>query len=402
MEDIIRDMDWNKDTIYAIGHYRRFCTYFGIWPSAERISSGLRVAFYVVLQSLTVGIFLQRLIVYGSCGTTQEIVDTFTVSMSSTQIGLKCIFIYMQQERFKNILDATVEDWALTTDKKPKAIMLKYARIGRKIFYCQCFLGLFTAVPLILGEVPHPIEVFNEFDNSTTLVRNLILAPNCWVLQSSSNTMYYAFWCLLALYVFCVAMATVACNLIVYGFGLHVYVQFELLCLSVEELDVSKTFKEQQEFMKKFIKRHNRMLDMASELEDASTAVIFSEVSAIVIVGCVAGTLFLLAMQSGDRAILTAMAGRIFLVFIQLFIFCFMGEKLSNQADKVQVAVYNNIPWYEFPPEIGKDIKLIMMRSDYPFFITAGKFYIMNLLNFKEVVKSMFSFFSVLRLMLQN
>ncbi|XP_055922466.1 odorant receptor 82a-like [Eupeodes corollae] len=402
MDEIIPDMDWNEDTTYAIGGYRRFCSYFGIWPSKDRFSSGLKVTFYMVLQTLTVGIFLQRLVVYGNCGTTQEIVDTFTVSMSSTQIGLKCIFIYMQHDRFKNILDATVEDWALTTDKESKSIMLKFARIGRNIFYCQCFLGLFTAVPLILGEIPHQRELVSELDNSTTLIRNIILAPNCWVLQSSSTSTYYLFWSLLALYVFCVAMATVACNLIVYGFGLHVYVQFELLYRSVQELDVDKTFKEQRRIVKKFIKRHNRMLDMANELEDASTAVIFSEVSAIVIVGCIAGTLFLLAMQSGDRAVLTAMAGRIFLVFIQLFIFCYMGEKLSIQADKIQNAIYNNCPWYEFPPQIGRDLKLIMIRSNYPFFLTAGKFYIMNLLNFKEVVKSMFSFFSVLRLMLQN
>lgn len=195
----------------------------------------------------------------------------------------------MQHDRFKNILDATVEDWALTTDKESKSIMLKFARIGRNIFYCQCFLGLFTAVPLILGEIPHQRELVSELDNSTTLIRNIILAPNCWVLQSSSTSTYYLFWSLLALYVFCVAMATVACNLIVYGFGLHVYVQFELLYRSVQELDVDKTFKEQRRIVKKFIKRHNRMLDMANELEDASTAVIFSEVSAIVIVGCIAG-----------------------------------------------------------------------------------------------------------------
>lgn len=78
-----------------------------------------------------------------------------------------------------------------------------------------------------------------------------------------------------------------------------------------------------------------------------------------------------------------------------------MGERLFNQSQKLTIAIYN-CPWYQLSTQTKKDMKMIMLRSDNGFHLTAGKFSDMSLMSFKEVVKSMFSFFSVLRLMLMQ
>lgn len=40
----------NKDTIYALGLYKRLSSVLGIWPSKNRVTSGLRVGAYIILQ----------------------------------------------------------------------------------------------------------------------------------------------------------------------------------------------------------------------------------------------------------------------------------------------------------------------------------------------------------------
>lgn len=88
---------------------------------------------------------------------------------------------------------------------------------------------------------------------------------------------------------------------------------------------------------------------------------------------------------------------RQFVMFVQIFMYSYLGESLTSQAEKLQIAIYNS-PWYKLSPEIIRDMTFIMMRNNYQFHLTAGKIYNMNISNFKELVKSMFSYFSILRL----
>ncbi|XP_044019465.1 odorant receptor 43a-like [Aphidius gifuensis] len=392
---------WNKDAIYALGLYRWLSSILGIWPSENRIFSKIRIGTFIILQLTTVCIFIERIIVSGNCGTIQEIVDTIVVSISSTQISLKCLLICFQHQKFKRIISSALEDWSNIIDKPSKRIMIKFGYIGRVLFTCQVMTGVATAIPLIMSELPKLKEVPNENNSSIILLRTIPLAPSCWVSITMSSYLYYSYWTSVALYIFCVSMATVSCNLFVYGLGLHVFVQFELLYLSLDTVFDNQSHFQQKKFFKKFVQRHDKILEIANDLEDASTGVILSEVAAIIVVGCVAGVMLLLAQHEGDSETVSAMVVRLVLVFIQLYIYSYMGEKLSAQADKIQDAIYN-CPWYAFSPLVAKDLKFIMIRSNYPFYITAGKFLPMNLMSFKAVVKSMFSFFSVLRLMLQD
>lgn len=88
----------------------------------------------------------------------------------------------------------------------------------------------------------------------------------------------------------------------------------------------------------------------------------------------------------------------IIVLYIQLFMYCYTGDKLSSQNEKLQIAIWNT-PWYTISPNIVKDMILIMMRSNKKFDLTAGKIYIINLESYTQLIKSMASYFTVLRLM---
>lgn len=86
-------------------------------------------------------IFIKKIIVYGNCGTIQEIVDTIAVSISSTQISLKCILICFQHHKFKRIVEFAINDWSKIVDHESRSVMLKFAHIGRVLFLCQFLTG---------------------------------------------------------------------------------------------------------------------------------------------------------------------------------------------------------------------------------------------------------------------
>lgn len=102
--------------------------------------------------------------------------------------------------------------------------------------------------------------------------------------------------------------------------------------------------------------------------------------------------------ENNITAAIEITSGTFFYVFTELYIYCYIGDKLSSQIDKLCFAVYDCC-WYNFPINALKDIIFVMMKNNRGFSLTAGKIYIMNLENFKNIVKTMGSFFSVMRLM---
>lgn len=89
------------------------------------------------------------------------------------------------------------------------------------------------------------------------------------------------------------------------------------------------------------------------------------------------------------------------LLMVQLFLYCYAGEKLSSNILKLSLATYES-SWYNLPIKFSQDMFFILMIAEIPFSLTAGKMLAMNLKTFSSIVKATFSFFSVLRLMFNS
>lgn len=102
--------------------------------------------------------------------------------------------------------------------------------------------------------------------------------------------------------------------------------------------------------------------------------------------------------ENNIKAAIELTGGTFFYVFTELYIYCYIGDKLSSHIDNLYLSIYECC-WYNFPLYALKDLVFMMiMKNNREFKLTAGKIYIMNLVNFKNIVKTMGSFFSVMRL----
>lgn len=86
------------------------------------------------------------------------------------------------------------------------------------------------------------------------------------------------------------------------------------------------------------------------------------------------------------------------ILMIQLFLYSYMGETLSSKTQAISNAVYLS-EWYDLPTDIVRDIYFIIARANAPVRIRAGKFYIIDLNSFKNILKASVSYFSVLQIM---
>ncbi|XP_011640361.2 odorant receptor 13a-like [Pogonomyrmex barbatus] len=72
------------------------------------------------------------------------------------------------------------------------------------------------------------------------------------------------------------------------------------------------------------------------------------------------------------------------MALFQLLLFCIPGDALIYESSMIYKSVYT-ITWYKLPVLFKTEICLLMLRSQKPSKITAGKFYIMHLENFNAV-----------------
>ena len=85
-------------------------------------------------------------------------------------------------------------------------------------------------------------------------------------------------------------------------------------------------------------------------------------------------------------------------LLVQLFAYSYVGEYLKLQMEGVGDSLYF-CSWYDIPTSMAKDIIYIIMKSQDPVSLKAGKFFIVNMETYMSILKTSMSYLSVLRVM---
>lgn len=228
--------------------------------------------------------------VFGNCGSSTELVDVLSLITTSSLAVIKVVLPWYQQIKLNHIVSSAIKDWNIV-DPKSRYIMLKYARVGRIVLIVQMFGAYMTIFPLIITRLPgyYVQESYNNFGNETLLLRNIPIGPRCWISLEMPRYLYFAYYCFMCFHLIILATAYLGCDVFLFGTCMHVVSQFEILYKSVEEIDGNENNHQQRQLIIKFTKRHNHLLELASEFERAYNIIIFFVVGANIFLISISG-----------------------------------------------------------------------------------------------------------------
>ncbi|KAF7410493.1 hypothetical protein HZH68_004874 [Vespula germanica] len=83
-------------------------------------------------------------------------------------------------------------------------------------------------------------------------------------------------------------------------------------------------------------------------------------------------------------------------VLIQLYLYCYVGERLWTESTEIANAAYE-CKWYDLLPNEARTLILIIRRSRSPLRLTAGKFCVFNHELYSSVLRTSMGYLSVLR-----
>ncbi|THK33015.1 odorant receptor 13a-like [Diachasma alloeum] len=359
-----------------------------------------KMLFVIIIQLWMSISFSKKLLTKGNCGSVTDNVDALSVIFGGFLTVMKVAIPRIHQKNMLIVVDSAIKDWSSVVSDKPRSVMKKYAYIGRLVFLVQ-MCGVYAAgFPLIFLKLPFINALWNDPEDNVT-VREVPIGPRCWISDDISTYRYVGDYILQSVQLFVVCTAYIGCDTYFFGIAMHVCGQFEVLHMNVRCLDGTKDSLWRRQKLNDFVRRHNHLLQLAHNFEETFNVIILAQVGVDTLLVCISGIALLMSLSSGDLVSISGLIIRIYLLNVQLFMYSYVGEKLSTNAENLSVAVYN-CPWYDMPRNIVKDMRFIIMRTNYRFNLTAGKLYSMNIENFKTMLTKIGSCFSVLRLVFQE
>ncbi|KAL2716805.1 odorant receptor 13a-like [Vespula squamosa] len=160
-----------------------------------------------------------------------------------------------------------------------------------------------------------------------------------------------------------------------------------------------ETSEEFHEKLGHIVKKHDYLNEFTETIENSFNAMLLIQMLGCTITLCLESfqTLEFLTGEK-DKFFLLELGCTIFYVcyiLIQLYLYCYVGEKLLSESTGIADAAYE-CEWYNLSPNEAKCLILIMRRARSPLRITAGKFCSFNHELFSEVVRTSMSYLSVL------
>ncbi|XP_033228426.1 odorant receptor 13a-like isoform X1 [Belonocnema kinseyi] len=309
-----------------------------------------------------------------------------------------CVFLSKEKKLLK-LLHYIQSDWKFWSSGPEFEILSQHAEKGRfftLLYAVNVYTGMMTFIIMSLTPIVLDIIIPLNETRPRQQVYDAIYPFNHdknfhWILIYGAVTVFYN----LSILFSCEALLAVTTQ--------HVCGIFSIICYRLQntmELIESKQkiqgkipkdeiYKE----MSLAVECHNNALEYASILEAFYSPFLFVTIGINVIILSVLGIQTLNTIGSPEKTI--KFGAFTLSVLVHFYCITLPPQNLLDCSGAVSFQAYN-VPWYHMSLKSKKLLLMIIMRSQEPCKLTAGKFYTMDMETFSALLKTSVSFFTVL------
>ncbi|XP_058805764.1 odorant receptor 13a-like [Phymastichus coffea] len=175
---------------------------------------------------------------------------------------------------------------------------------------------------------------------------------------------------------------------------LYVCGHIDLLSKRINEFSMNCQNNQENNSLAPIIKQHQKIMNIVDKIETVYTYGSFLQVFLSTFMMCCAG--FMVLTESNDIMILMKYSMVCVTVTWQEYSFCFFGQRLINKSEQISHKVYDTF-WYNAKPSEIRAIAYIIKIAQIPLKLTAGKFTSLSAETFTSIMKTSFSYLSVLK-----
>ncbi|XP_043483796.1 putative odorant receptor 92a [Leptopilina heterotoma] len=384
----------NFDYNYVVKVARTLLTPLGIWPryGNNTIFSKIQVTLHIIIVfSFMLFLLIPHLFyTFVDAEDLKKLMKIIAAQIFSSLGVIKFWTMIIKKKEIRKCLEDIEENFKNVETKEDRDVMVKNAKIGR--MFTIAYLGLSYG-----GALPYHIimplmeERIVREDNSTQIP--LPYLTDYIFFQVETSPFYYEIF-VLQIFISSLILST---NCGVYSMLaaviMHSVCLFEIVCKRLENL--SKELNIVAE-LRVIIEMHHRAIKYAERIERSLNVVFLCEVVGCTIIICFLEYGVLQDWEENDALGTMTYAILMTSIFVNVYIICYIGEKLKEQSSRVGYSTYS-IEWYSLPKNVVVDLLFLMIRSEHPTCLTAAKMADLSLQAFTGVVKTSAAYLNFLR-----
>ncbi|THK33032.1 odorant receptor 67c-like [Diachasma alloeum] len=307
----------------------------------------------------------------------------------------KYLLLVARRREIRHCLEHIDIDWRRVRYLDDREIMMMNAKLGRFIA-CLCAVFMYGGGFFYHTIMPFAAGSFVTPDNIT--IRPLVYAIYDPLFSAQTTPAYEIVFTIQWFSGFVNYSVTIGACSLAAVFVLHICGQLKIVSSRLESFVKGRTDerKNVESRMAEIIELHLRALGFVVRVEG-----ILNEICLIEFVGCTMNICFLgyyFMTEFEQSAAIATVTYCVLLVSFtfNIFIFCYIGEMLTQQGDKVGRTAYM-IKWYELPAKSARGLILLLAMTKNPASITAGKMAELSFRSFCGVLKTAAAYLNLLR-----
>ncbi|XP_036146795.1 uncharacterized protein LOC105835747 [Monomorium pharaonis] len=386
---------------YSIQPIRWLLKPISVWPVTD--SSIVERILSVILLIVCIFLIMSTLV---PCGLAIFLDETKDVDMKMRDFGplsnwvlasLKYISLLARVDDIRGCLKHIEMDWRAVTKVEEQEVMLRNARIGR-------FIAIFSATFIHCGVFSYGIfrgmalSAESAVQGNNVSMRPLPFAFYDKILDTTTSPIYEIVFVIQCLSTFVVNSVVVGTCSLTAVFVMHACAQLKILISLLDNL-INERNEKRNSSQQKFaviIEHHLKVLSFVSHIEKITNVVCLVEIVGCTLHMCLLGYYCILDWNQDEKEGIVAYGIILVAVIFNIFIFCYIGEILSEQCGQVGEAAYMT-NWYLLPGNTALGLVLIILKSSIVVKITAGKMIELSLSTFGNVIKSALAYLNILR-----
>ncbi|XP_012063186.1 PREDICTED: odorant receptor 13a-like [Atta cephalotes] len=323
--------------------------------------------------------------------------DALSVTFAYTLLLIKMLIFAFNSRLLNEIITCMIKDWK-ECDISDKYTMTRIAYVSRwvsNIIICSHMTSVFLYA---IGTI---MKIKNE---NQTDVRELIIKMEI-PFKIESTSVHVAVLVSQFIHQTSAAGMVGVINSLLIILVLHVCGQIDIMRQKLSEItqkNIERKNIEQdvnENIVKDLIVRHQQIITFSKNIENLYSNIALIQFVSNTLVICCLGFLIVISIGTpGGSMMLVKSVFFYFVMSLEAFVYCFVGQHLSTKSEMIGDSVYESF-WYELSPSQNRDIYIMIIRSQQNLTLTIGKVMELSLRQFANILKASASYVSVLHAM---
>ncbi|XP_058805738.1 odorant receptor Or2-like isoform X2 [Phymastichus coffea] len=149
--------------------------------------------------------------------------------------------------------------------------------------------------------------------------------------------------------------------------------------------------------LKRLVQKHLEFVKFSQVIQEIFSPVTFFHIFSLTLLQVTSAYLFLDGLEKGSEPIILIHNATLAMsLLVSTGYYCIVGEYLTNQSEVIFNDLYNCM-WYTFSNQDKKAVNFMLAKAREPVHLTVGKFSNLSLIYLTSIMKTSFSYLSVVR-----